>query len=179
MLENFFTSPQHWIGHFITAAILGGMFWLLGRSKPSNLGLDYGTILPDKWSAMATVAGGTLVFAFAANAALFGDGGFWTAVLALVSFAMAGFMVPSLTTIHAVHWDKHGIEGPSRLFGPTLGIARTRIPWDKIVAGGETITQYYFVESKDGRRVYWSGLYRGHGFLLETVVAKCPHLLDE
>lgn len=179
MIDGTFTFFQHWIGHFITAAIVGGLFWFLGKSKPSELGLDHGMVLPDKWSAMVTVAGGTIFFAFAANAALFGNGGFWAVVLALVSLAIAGFMLPALTSIHAVRWDKHGIEGPSKLFGPTLGMARTRIQWGNIVAGGETVTQYYFVESKDGQRVYWCFLHRGHRYLFEAVYAKCPHLFDE
>jgi hypothetical protein len=180
MLEKLLTSPLHYIGSLIASAVLCGlMYWITGKSKPSELGLEHGTILPDKRIATAAVAIGTFVFAVAANAAVFGNGGGGAAVIALAFFAMTGFMVPAMTDIHAVHWDKNGIEGPSKLFFAAQGLARTRIPWEKIVTGGETFTDYYFIESEGGHRIYWNRVYRGHGYLLKAVVAKCPHLFEE
>jgi hypothetical protein len=101
---------------------------------------------------------GLLVFAAALWAAIFSNGGWAAAAAALFGAAIAGFMAPSVTSIHAVRWNGEGIEGPARMFGPTLGTARTEIAWSDIVRTGKTVTGYWYVESGDGRRVYWSYL---------------------
>jgi hypothetical protein len=50
-------------------------------------------------------------------------------------------MMPSVTSVHAVHWNKTGIEGPCTTFGLTLGARRTMLLWDRRRAG-KTITGY-------------------------------------
>jgi hypothetical protein len=93
-----------------------------------------------------------------------------------VGLGIAGFMSPSLTSVHKVTWGEDGIEGPSNLFGPTLGLRRTDISWSDIARTGTTMTSYWFVEALDGRRVYWSYLYKGHGALSAFISAKRPDL---
>jgi hypothetical protein len=108
--------------------------------------------------------------------ALFLGAGLRGVGLAVLGLCVAGFMSPSLTSVHKVTWEEEGIEGPSNLFGPTLGLRRTKIGWGDIARAGTTITGYWFVESSDGRRVYWSYLYKGHGVLAAYLHAKRPDL---
>lgn len=98
------------------------------------------------------------------------------AAIAVIGLAISGFMAPSLTHMHDVHWDAEGIEGPSSLFGPTLGLSRTRIAWTDIASVGSTVTDYWFVEGADRRRIYWSYLYRGHEVLAEVLEQKAVNL---
>ena len=74
-------------------------------------------------------------------------------------------MAPSLFSVHAVHWTEQGVEGPANLFGPTLGRKRTFIAWSEIGDLGETPTQDWYLVAQDGRRIYWSCLYKGHAAL--------------
>ena len=96
--------------------------------------------------------------------------------MALLRLGAAGFMLPSLTSVHRVTWDEESVEGPSNLFGPTLGLRRTRMLWRDISRTETTMTGYWFVESRDGRRVYWSYLYKGHGALDTFLYMKRPDL---
>jgi hypothetical protein len=160
----------------LTAVILGGLATLLGRSAPAARAGQIGAIRPELWSAWLTVVGGLAMFVTASWASIHGNGG-WAAVgVALLGAAIAGFMAPSVTSIHIVHWNEHGVEGPSKMFGPTLGASRTEIAWSEIVKTGKTITGYWFVESGDGRRVYWSYLYKGYGALIAALQSRRPSL---
>jgi hypothetical protein len=159
-----------------TAVILGGLATLLRRSRPAALAQGAGTIRPGLWSAWLTVLGGMAMLSAAAWASIYGNGGWAAAGVAVLGAFIAGFMAPSLTSMHAVHWNEHGIEGPAKMFGPTLGAARTEIAWSDIAKTGKTITGYWFVESDDGRRVYWSYLYKGYGILMAALQNHRPSL---
>jgi len=158
----------------LTAVIVAGLSWVLGRSKPKALSGQRGTIRPERWSAWITVIFGTLMFVIALMFLFYGNGGWGAAASALFGAAIAGFMAPSVTSVHAVNWNADGIEGPSITLGPTLGFTRTEINWSEISATGKTITGYWFVESNDGRRVYWSYLYKGYGSLTLALQRNCP-----
>ncbi len=93
-----------------------------------------------------------------------------------MGLAIAGFMAPSLTNLHNVQWTTLGVNGPARMFGPTLGLSRTEIAWRDIVTAGKTITGYWFVQAADGRRIYWSYLYKGYGAFVSAIKAHCPTL---
>jgi hypothetical protein len=151
----------------------------LRQSNPLQGDEKAGTIRPERWSAALTVGigaiiciGGIAAMAFAGGLPQIGLG----IMLFLMGGMMGGFMAPSLTSVHAVHWTESGIEGPSKTFGPTLGTQRTEIRWDDIVASGKTPTSYWFIQSTDNRRVYWSYLYKGHGALTAALRANCPDL---
>lgn len=161
----------------LTAVIVAGLSWVLGRSKPKALSGQRGTIRPERWSAWITVIFGMMMFVVALVFLFYGNGGWGAAASAAFGGAIAGFMVPSVTSVHAVNWDAIEIDGPSKTFGPTLGFARTQIKWTDIAATGKTITGYWFVESSDGRRIYWSYLYKGHGSLTLALQRHCPSLL--
>lgn len=163
-------------GVVMTAALIALVSWVLRRAKPSVLAEAAGAIEPEKSTAWLTIVGGCIM----ALAGLYGvlcQGAGWVGVvLALLGLGAAVFMSPSLTSVHRVTWDDKSIEGPSNLFGPTLGLRRTRIAWGEISRTGTTITGYWFVESRDGRRVYWSFLYKGHGALAAFLQTKRPDL---
>jgi hypothetical protein len=160
----------------MTAGTIAVIFWLLLRAKPSVLSDTAGAIEPEKGTAWFTVIGGCFMSLAGLYGVLFQGGGWGGMVVALLGLGAAGFMAPSLTSVHKVTWDEESVEGPSNLFGPTLGLRRTRILWSDISRMGTTVTGYWFVESDDGRRVYWSFLYKGHGALAAFLYAKRPDL---
>jgi hypothetical protein len=165
------------LGAMLTMAFIELIRRLLRRATPAALDAASGSIRPEKITAAVTVLVGAGMAVGGTASALFGGGGGWAAASALMGFAIAVFMAPSLTSLHAVNWNTDGIEGPSRLFGPTLGVARARIAWSEIARTGVTSTSYWYVESNDKRRVYWSYLYKGHGALGAALTAHCPQLL--
>ncbi|WP_428153068.1 hypothetical protein [Brevundimonas sp.] len=154
---------------------LSGQFF--AYLAPRHLEGESGIIRPERWTAAMTVLIG-LAFAVAGVAALFASQIALGLGAILIGLACAAFMAPSLTDIHSVHWSAEGVEGPCRLFGPTLGIKRTEIRWGEVVRVGNTITDYCFIETTDGRRVYWSYLYRGYGAFTDVLMTRCPWLED-
>jgi hypothetical protein len=159
----------------VTMVIVALLSRLIGRSRPAVIDARQGTIRPEFWSALLTVGLGTAIF-LAAVWGIFVGGGRVAVAAALVGAAIAGFMAPSLTSMHAVCWSERGIEGPTKIFGPTLGLSRTEIAWADIVTTGKTATGYWYVQSADGRRVYWSYLYKGYGALIAALQRRCPTL---
>lgn len=94
--------------------------------------------------------------------------------LGLLAFGLAlgGFMAPSLTHAHDVVWTRDYVEGPSHLFGLTLGWKRQQIEWDDVEKTGKTFTGYDYLQTRDGRRIYWSYLYPGFGAFESTLRAR-------
>lgn len=141
---------------------------------PRRASGDEGTISPGKISAALVTALGVGVLWSGVQAAA-GD-----LNVGLGSAAAGGmliiFMGPSLTRRHDVIWTDKGVQGPSRMFGPSLWLSRTSIEWHDISAVGATITNYWFIQSSDGRRIYWSYLYPGYGSLTRRLRAKRPDL---
>jgi hypothetical protein len=160
----------------LTAVALTLLAKFIRSGRPAALDEVSGSITPEKISACVTVVVGAAM-AVAGGWAVLTHHGDWAAVaLACMGVAIAGFMAPSLTHVHDVQWAVDAIEGPSRLFGPTLGAARTSIAWQEIVRTGATVTGYWYVEARDGRRVYWSYLYKGNEALAAAIRARCPDL---
>jgi energy-converting hydrogenase Eha subunit A len=174
---------SHYIIIVIVTVIVTGVLSLwLRNSKPASLSTEEGRIKPDKISAFFTVIGGAgmalgglAMSIISALEASYVDA-LWGGGLFIMGASISGFMAPSLSNIHDVWWDLYGLTGPSKTFGPTLGCKKTTIDWNDIVKRGETITQYWFVEAKDGRRIYWSYLYKGHGALEKVLSERCPNL---
>jgi hypothetical protein len=165
------------IGLLATVGTLGLLSRLLRNAKP-NLSSDVaGAIEPEKASAWFTVIGGGFMAFAGLFGALFRGVGWGGVAVAVVGLCIASFMSPSLTSVHMVSWGEEGIEGPSNLFGPTLGLRRARILWSEITKVGTTITGYWFVQARDGHRVYWSFLYKGYGALVAYIEGKRPDLI--
>lgn len=162
----------------LTATLLSVLARFIRIGRPVALDGLSGTITPEKISAYLTVIFGA---AMAIAGAYFffmgrGDADVAAILVACLGIAIAGFMAPSLTHIHDVRWTANFIEGPSKLFGPTLGTVRTTITWPDIMRTGATFTGYWYVESHDRRRVYWSYLYKGNEALAIVIQMKCKGL---
>lgn len=134
-----------------------------------------GTISPGKVSAITVTAVGVGVLGLGLKMSFDSNLIVGPACVA-VGLALTLFMGPSLTHLHDLSWTDAEIEGPSRLFGPSLGLSRTSILWDEIGAVGATITSYWFIQSNDGRRIYWSYLYPGYGSFTKRLRVKRPEL---
>lgn len=159
----------------LTALLLSALAWLIRRGKPERLDGAAGTISAEKVSAGVTVLSGTAMIAVGVWLSLCGQG-YGPLVLALLGAAIAGFMAPSLTHMHDVQWTEDGVEGPSQMFGPTLGTARNRIRWNDVVRTGATITGHWYLETEDRHRIYWSYLYKGNGTFVAAIRTKCPSI---
>jgi hypothetical protein len=160
----------------LTAAVLTLLAKFIRSGRPAALDEVSGTITSEKISTCVTVVVGTGMAIAGGWAALTNHGGWGAVAVAGMGVAIMGFMAPSLTHVHDVQWAANAIEGPSRLFGPTLGAARTSIAWHDIARTGATVTGYWYVEARDGRRVYWSYLYKGNEALAAAIQARCPEL---
>ncbi len=172
----------------IAVLVTSGVLWLVSRwlrgAGTAGHDKDSGTTAPDKITAWFTVIAGLVMFAagvFAAVAAarervFQAEHAFLAAFVMLLGGACAGFMAPSLSRRQAVHWTDAGMEGPARTFGPTLGSERTQIAWSDIARCGSTPTGYWYVEARDGRRIFWSYLYRGNNALSAALRRRCPDL---
>lgn len=159
----------------VVALVTVGWSLLNRRRAPLWASGNNGTISPGKVSAALVTALGLGVLWAGAHAAVAGQfkGGLgWAAAGGLLIL----FMAPSLTHRHDVIWTDEGVQGPSRLFGPSLWLSRTSIAWHDIGAVGATITSYWFIESNDGRRIYWSYLYPGYGSFTRRLRTKRPDL---
>jgi len=117
--------------------------------------------------AIITVCCG-LAFAIVCSSGLYvvnaadGSGGDLSLTLGLImGLLISGFMVPSISPTHDIHWDEDFLEGPSKLFGPSLGKIRTKFRWNDIVTNGTVATGYNFVESLSGDRIYYSPYSKG------------------
>ncbi|MFQ6547911.1 hypothetical protein AADZ90_008125 [Aestuariibius sp. 2305UL40-4] len=95
---------------------------------------------------------------------------------ALLGLAIAGFMALSLNPAHDVIWTYEFIEGPSQLFGPSLGLRRARLVWSDLFRSGKTASGYWYVEGRNGQRIYWSYLYSGHPMFLMQLRLSRPDL---
>ena len=168
----------------LSAVLIGLMAAAIRKGRPKALDGESGVISPERISAAMTVLFGAGLAA--GGAVLTWDGlrrggpvgpeVLTGLICALGGSACAGFMAPSLTNLHNVRWNAAGLEGPSRTFGPTLGLARSTLPWSELARTGKTSTGYWYVEAKDGRRVYWSYLYKGCAHLAQSLRQHCPEL---
>lgn len=144
------------------------------RDSESDIGFD-GNITPGKISALAVTIFGIAIAVFGIVSVF--EAEFARAIVCSgIGFPMAIFMAPSITHLHDVRWDSKEVNGPCRLFGLSLGLSRTSISWDEIKSTGKTITGYWFIQSRDGRRVYWSYLYPGYGRFVDNLLFHRPSL---
>lgn len=74
----------------------------------------------------------------------------------VMGLLISGFMVPSTSVKHDIHWDEVKLAGPSKLFGPSLGKTRTVLLWRDIVSEGTVATGYHFVATASDDRIYYS-----------------------
>ena len=144
---------------------------------------ESGMIMPGKLSAIFGVLGGIactsggiaiLLFDPHPHATLFQQ--IMNVWLVVFGVCATGFMLPSLTSIHQISWDKEGVTGPSKTFGLTLGTSRATIAWLDVAGVGETMMQFRFISAADGRRIYWTSLFVDHRVLEDAIVSRCPNI---
>ncbi len=153
-------------------------FWTrisFNRSPPSETCSD-GTITPGKISAAFITFFGVAIAVYGAALILYGTLLATALICLVVGGALTIFMAPSLTRMHDVNWNSTEVNGPSKLFGLSLGRSRTAIRWDEVTSTGKTATSYWFIQSDDGRRIYWSYLYSGYGQFVDNLISNRPQI---
>ena len=176
VLEFISISASPLVTMIVTVSILS---WLRSRARftpPSFFENEEGLISPGKMSAWFTVIVGLLMLVGGVMLSLISGSFILGVSLVVFGGGIAGFMSPSLSSIHDVRWNVVGVEGACRTFGPTLGRERTMIVWGDIIKTGKTITDYWYIEASDGRRIYWSYLYPGYGVFMNVIATKCPDI---
>ena len=145
------------------------------RRSPQHETGSEGNITPGKISAAAITLVGAALTIFGLASIIYGVLAAGLSCL-VVGLALTIFMGPSLTRMHDVSWNATEVNGPSRLFGLSLGRSRTTIRWDEVTSTGKTVTNYWFIQSGDGRRIYWSYLYSGYGRFVDTLISNRPQI---
>ena len=162
----------------IVFALLGGVGFLIRRGKPVYLTEKDGRISPDRWSAGLVVLVGVGLAVYYLYAFIQGMSS-GTPVANALNLAgvlggglMALWMLPSLTSLQDLSWDHWGVHGIGHKIGPVLGWRKERIGWHEISRRGETVTRHRYLETSDGRRIYWSHLYSGYGHFEKRLKSK-------
>jgi len=96
------------------------------------------------------------------------------AIIGLVCLVAVGF---SLNPNATVSWSDDHIDGPIHRYQMPMPHGRVLIAWQDIVLTGDTWTEYWYVEARDGRRIHWNAYYTGCGALHATLRAKRPDLV--
>jgi hypothetical protein len=154
------------------------LYWRwLAHGRPKRLDEDAGSgsITPERITILLGMLILTPIVGFGVLVMSSGDSYFFFgAALTAMFGSIVCFVAPDLTDIHLLRWTSDGVEGTSTTYGPVLGLARTTIPWADIAQAGKTRTGYWFIEGKDGRRIYWTILHKGAGRFVDILNAHCP-----
>lgn len=137
--------------------------WYLSENNKPTPNVNDRVLAPGKLSAWFAVIAGTMIIL----------GGVWllryenmtssgAVVFSFFGLLISGFMSPSLGDLHDVIWNDEYVEGPSKMFGPSLGTSRIKAYWSEVVGTGATSTGYTYLKTVNGERIYWSYLYPGH-----------------
>jgi hypothetical protein len=78
-------------------------------------------------------------------------------------------MLPSLFNFHDVSWDEKGITGPTGKYFPKFPTRHVTIEWRNLVKLDEAWSNYKFVESRTGQRVFWGYWYSGERELSDKI----------
>ena len=81
-----------------------------------------------------------------------------------------------LTKGASIEWSEQSLTGPASEWTFTPWIRRNEIEWEEATSCGTTPMRSWFLESRDGRRVYWSCLHRGWGLLRDEIRKRRPDL---
>lgn len=84
--------------------------------------------------------------------------------------------VMSLSPKHQLHWTTEHVEGASKLFYGFLMFERTRIEWKDVVETGSTFSGYTYIQTSDGRRIYWNFLQKGSNTFEGHLLSRCPNI---
>ncbi|MEO6216084.1 MAG: hypothetical protein ABIO86_08640 [Sphingomonas sp.] len=152
--------------------------WFRQRSKPRALVEGGGRIAPGRREIGIGLVSGLLLSVLGCTALWYGavvPG----SLMAVSGLGGAVLVALSLSRRHDLVWSDTGIEGPCRKIVGILGSARTQIRWSDIALTGRTLGGYSFVETADGRRIYWSSLYSGFVVFETRLKLHRPDLFGE
>jgi len=94
-------------------------------------------------------------------------------LIGLICSGMALFggivMLPSLFNFHDVSWDESGVTGPTGKSFPKFPTRQVTIEWKDIVKLDEAWSNYKYVESTTGQRVFWGYWYAGERKLRDKI----------
>lgn len=159
--------------------VAGVIFWIYRQSfqsAPHRHDKVSGHIKPGKLSAWLTIIVGLTMVVSGCTLTLSGNSLIIGFMLSVLGALISGFMAPSLGRWHDLLWNDQGVDGPSKMFGPSLSRKRIFLTWNEIVRAGQTSTQYWYLENIAGKRVYWSYLYRGHTKFRDAVKRHKPDI---
>jgi NhaP-type Na+/H+ or K+/H+ antiporter len=89
-----------------TAAVIGLISRVFQKAKPSVVSDTAAAIEPEKSTAWFTVIGGCVMALAGLYETLFGGMGPRGWLVILLGLCIAGFMSPSLTSVHKVTWEE-------------------------------------------------------------------------
>jgi len=165
----------HSVSAGLTGMILTWLAKLIGGARPRALGPGSGEIAPEPVSLIVVLAVG-VALAVGGVAALVVGYPPVGAIVLLLGAVFSAAAIPALTGRHKISWSAQGIEGPSRSFGVTLGLTRATIAWSEIHRCAADLGGYWFLESADGRRVYWNYFYKGYWDFVRELKQRRPDL---
>lgn len=163
----------------VTAPSILMRWWMrrLASAQPFKLDGDNGAIRPDRVTGwIFGIVYGVLGVGGVALLVTVPESAIASIPFAIIGLVFAGCMLPSLTDVHAIYWSNHGVDGPTQMILGTLVAKRANIPWSEFVKSGTSITVSWYLEARDGRRVYWSSLYPGHSAFTAAIQHHRPDL---
>jgi hypothetical protein len=138
------------------------------------LSADSGEVRPERLRPTIGVAFGATMIAFNLFALSLR---YWEGFVGIfVGLAILSQNAPLLGKSRRVAWSRNGVDGPSRTPKWAVGPARTSIAWSDIRAIGCLGYGYWFIETGDGRRIYWNRLYNGYGAFVDYLQRERPDL---
>jgi len=156
-------------------AVIAGLRWLMRRSRPEAGDASGGTIRPSRvlvgiaiLIGAAMVAGGIALFLFDPRSPKVG------LVAAAAGLVIGILLAPSMTTAASITWSNAWIEGPATRISRRS--RRTRMPWEDASRCGVSWDGSWYLEDRNGGRIYWSYLHKGYGALVLALRHHCPNL---
>ena len=156
----------------LNAIMLGLILWAYSKTKPSYFTETAGIIGPNK----------TTVFIFVMTGFLITSGGLilytnhgigpLSAMLILIGGTFFIGSIFGFSSGYDLVWNEHGISGLSKQFPFNLKKHRTFIPWDNIKIVKENALQNFYIESADGRKIFWNYAYDGNIAFQKVLIDK-------
>ncbi len=161
----------------VTAAVIGGISFLMSRTKPKQTDDGQQLIRMPKVLCYIGIVSCLFLCALGGGIIVFGsEEGIGTKLIAGVLFVACALLIPlsvnALGSSYDVVWNEEGITGPSKLYTFKVRQSRITINWNDISKLGETALRSIYVESKDGRRIFWSMYYTGQTVLEQRIAAE-------
>ena len=158
-----------------TGARSGVDLWLNGlrEAKPRNLSAEAGEIAAD-WFARSNVCLALALAALGIFMVSTHDELGWVQLVIAPIFGFSGLL--SLSAGRRLTWSADDVRGPAKLGGLSVRRPRTAMSWKDIRKVGALTNWAWYLEDADGRRVWWSGSYKGYGAFVTALGRNRPDL---